>query len=263
MIKLRAYAKLNLSLKIVGKRKDGYHDIDSIMQSISLHDEVEIRSAASGIKVKCAPDIDKNIAEKAAKALLGEYKSAKGVEISIKKHIPLAAGLGGGAADAAAVLIGVNAALELNAHRNKLAEIGAKVGADVPFCLGGGTARVTGIGDKVERINPVTASSFIVVFPKIELITKTVYEKYDEVGAGEGGNDLENAAAAISPEMKKIKDRLIALTGGKWKMSGSGPTLFLELPDLSDADKYTDKIEELKLSYQIVKRMDHGVEIVA
>jgi len=263
-IKLRANAKINLSLKISGKRSDGFHDIDSIMQSVSLHDEVEVKAAASGIKIRCAPHIDGNIAEIAAKTLLDEIKLVKGVDITITKHIPLASGLAGGSADAAAVLTGMNLALGLNLHISKLMEIGAKVGSDVPFCLHGGTCRVTGRGDKVERINPKSGVAFILVCPKIELSTKAVYDAYDKTGAEKSnGNDLELAAIKIAPEIKNIKDLLMRSTGEDWRMSGSGPTLFLDLMDLSEAEKYTEKIRELKLDFHVVMRMDQGVELIS
>jgi 4-diphosphocytidyl-2-C-methyl-D-erythritol kinase len=262
-LKLRAYAKLNLSLKILGKRSDGYHDIDSVLQSISLHDEVEVKHASSGIKVTCSPHINDNIAEKAARTLLDELKLVKGIEINIHKHIPISAGLAGGSTDAAAVLIGMDHVLGLNLHKTKLMEIGAKVGSDVPFCIMGGTCRISGRGEKVEKANPHSGGSFILVFPKIELPTKSVYEEFDKVGASGNGNDLEKAAVSIVPEIKKIKDLLISSTGGNWRMSGSGPVLFLELMDLSEAEKHIEKIKELKLDHQIVMRMDAGVEIIS
>jgi len=261
-IKLRAYAKLNLSLKITGKRADGYHDIDSIMQSISLHDEIEVREAASGIKVKCSPDIADNIAERAAKTLLDEIRLVKGVEIHIKKHIPVAGGLAGGSADAAAVLTGMNAALGLNLHKHKLIEIGAKVGSDVPFCLVGGTCRVTGMGEMVERINPHSSGAFILVLPKLQLSTASVYGEYDRVGAGNSTNELEAAAIKVAPEIKKIIDSLVKATGGNWQMSGSGPSLFMQLTDISESEKHVEAINKLGLEFHVVKRMDQGVEIV-
>jgi len=263
-IKLRANAKINLSLKILGKRPDGFHDIDSVMESVSLHDEIEVKPAASGIKIKCTPNITVNIAEKAAKTLLDEIKLHKGVEITIKKHIPLASGLAGGSADAAAVLVGMNHALDLNLHIAKLSMIGAKVGADVPFCLQGGSCRVTGIGEKIEKINPQGGGAFLLVLPKLEVPTKAVYEAFDKVGAGESnGNDLEAAAINVAPEIKQIKDSLIKATGANWKMSGSGPAMFLKLADLSQAEMYIEKIKELNLDHQIVKRMDAGVEVIS
>jgi len=261
-IRLRAYAKINLSLKVISKRPDGYHDIDSIMQSVSLHDEIEIKTAPQGIRVRCIPDIAPNIAEKAAKTVLEGLKQAKGIDINIIKRIPLAAGLAGGSADAAAVITGIDRMYGLNLHRARLMELGAKVGADVPFCLTGGTCRVTGIGDKVEKVNPKSGGVFILVFPKIEVSTKEVYDAYDKFGPGNSGNDLESAAISVAPEIKKIKGRLVKSTGGDWRMSGSGPTLFLELSDLSEAEDHIGKIAELDLAHQLVRRMDKGVEVI-
>ncbi len=262
-VKLRAYAKINLSLRVIGKRSDGYHDIDSIMQSVSLHDEIEVKPAASGIKVTCTPGIDGNIAEKAAKTLLDEIKLVKGVEISIKKHIPVSCGLAGGSADAAAVLTGMSVALGLNLHKHKLIEIGAKVGSDVPFCLTGGTARVTGRGEKIEKANPQSGAAFLLVLPAMEVPTKAIYDEFDNIGAGSSDNELEKAAVSKFPRIAAVKEALKKSTGVTWKMSGSGPALFLELMDISDAEKYTEKIQGLKLNYHVVKRMDLGVEIVS
>jgi len=263
MIKLRAYAKLNLSLNVTGKRPDGYHDIDSVMQSISLHDEVDINVADSGIKVKCSiPGIEDNIAQKAAELLFAEAKVKGGVSIHIKKNIPLSAGLGGGSADAAATLIGLNKLLDLNLHKDKLLEIGAKIGSDVPFCLVGGTARCTGKGEIIERINPQTGAVFMLVIPKIEVPTKIVYNKYDEVGMGSSENALEKAAVTLFPEINKFKEILNRATGQAWKMSGSGPTLFLELGDLSDAEKYIQIVSKMDVFHHVVMRMDAGVEAI-
>jgi len=262
-IKLRAYAKLNLSLKIIGKRPDGYHDIDSVIQSISLHDEIAIQVCDSGINVKCSiPGIEDNTVLKAAEFLLKESKIKSGVNIKIKKNIPLAAGLGGGSADAAATLIGLNNLFQLNFHKEKLLEIGSQIGSDVPFCLVGGTARCTGRGEKVERINPQTGSAYLIVIPKIQVSTKIVYNKYDEVGSGGGVNELEKAAVSLFPAIGKIKVVLDHDTSDAWKMSGSGPTLYLELRDLSDVEKYLDVISKIDAVHHVVKRMDTGVEII-
>ncbi len=263
MIKLRAYAKLNLSLKIVGKRPDGYHDIDSIMQSISLHDEIDIKTADSGIKVTCSiPGIEDNSAHKAAQLLLDEAKIKNGVMIQIKKNIPLSAGLGGGSSDAAATLIGMNKLFNLNLHREKLLEIGGKIGSDVPFCLVGGTARCTGRGEKIEKMNPQTGSAFLLVIPRIKVSTKAVYEKSDDVGAGTSHNALEKAAVSLFPEVGRIKEALDRATGQDWKMSGSGPALYLALGDLSEAEKYLDAVSGLNADHHVVKRMDAGVDII-
>jgi len=261
-IKLRAYAKLNLSLKITGKRPDGYHDIDSIMQSISLHDEIDLKIIGSEINVHCSiPGIENNTVQKAAFLLLAEAKIKTGVNIQIKKNIPISAGLGGGSADAAATLIGLNKLFDLNLHRDKLLEIGAKIGSDVPFCLVGGTARCTGRGEKMEKINPRTGSSFMLAIPKVKVSTKVVYDKYDETGAGPSENALEKAAFSLFPEIGKMKKTLDKATGQDWKMSGSGPTLYIALGDLSEAEKYQDAVSSLNAIHHVVKRTDVGVEL--
>jgi 4-diphosphocytidyl-2-C-methyl-D-erythritol kinase len=260
-VRLRAYAKLNLSLKVLGKRPDGYHDIDSIMQSISLHDEIELKAIDSGVTVKCSiPGIEGNTAQKAAELLLAETKIKIGVHIQINKNIPLSAGLGGGSADAAATLIGLNKLFELNLHKEKLIEFGAKIGSDVPFCLMGGTARCTGRGEIISKENPKTGSAFLLVIPKVEVSTKLVYDKYDEVGRGASDNELERSAVALFPEIGRVKDLLIRETKQDWKMSGSGSALYVELRDLSDAEKYMDAIGRLNAVSRVVKRMDTGVE---
>ncbi len=260
-IKLRAYAKLNLSLSIIGKRPDGYHDIDSMMQSVSLHDEVDLKAIESGIKVKCSiPDIEDNTAQKAAELLLAEAKIKSGVSIQIKKNIPVSAGLGGGSADAAATLIGLNKLFDLNLHREKLLELAAKIGSDVPFCLVGGTARCTGRGDIVAKENPQTGAVFMLVIPNIEVPTKIVYDKFDEVGRGPSENELEKAAVALFPEISEMREILVCETKQDWKMSGSGPTLYIELRDLSDAEKYSETVSKINAVHHVVKRMDSGVE---
>jgi 4-diphosphocytidyl-2-C-methyl-D-erythritol kinase len=259
-IKLRAYAKLNLTLKINGKRPDGYHEIDSTMQSVSLHDEIDIKIIESGIKIKCSiPGIEDNIAQKAAELLMKEVKIKSGVDIQIKKNIPLSSGLGGGSADAAGTLIGLDKLFNLNLHKDRLLEIGAKIGSDVPFCLVGGTARCTGRGEMVERINPQTGSVFMLVIPKIEVSTKVIYNQYDKVGSGSTENALEKAAVALFPEIGKMKEALDRATGQAWKMSGSGPALYLELRDLSEAEKYMDTMNTLNVAHHVVKRTDVGV----
>jgi 4-diphosphocytidyl-2-C-methyl-D-erythritol kinase len=262
-IKLRAYAKLNLSLKVIGKRPDGYHDIDSLMQSVSLHDEIDLKVIDSGVKVKCSiSGIEDNTAQKAAELLLAEAKINAGVHIQINKNIPLSAGLGGGSADAAATLIGINKLFDLNFHKEKLMQLGAKIGSDVPFCLVGGTARCTGRGETVVRENPRSGASFILVIPRISVPTRQVYEKFDKVGKGSSENDLEKAATALFPEIGRIKETLISETKQDWKMSGSGSALYLELRDLSDAEKYMESVNKLDAIHHVVKRMDAGVDII-
>lgn len=259
-LRLLAYAKINLSLKVVGKRPDGYHDIDSIMQSVSIHDELEI-TPSEKLTVECSDKtIKDNIVLKAAEAVLSEAKANVGARIVIKKNIPVSAGLAGGSADAAATLIGLNDLFGLNLHSHRLAEIGLKLGSDVPFCLVGGTARCTGRGERIERINPQSTSAFVIVVPRMQVSTKEVYDEFDVVGSGNTGNDLEKAAMTRSPRIAAVKETLNKLTGSTWRMSGSGPAMFLELADISEMERYSASLDGLKLDHWLVKRADCGVQ---
>lgn len=262
-VKLRAFAKLNLSLKIVERRLDGFHNIDSIMQSVSLHDEVEIKAIPKGIVVNCsASNIKDNIASKAAKLLLDSSKTASGVEITIKKNIPLAAGLAGGSADAAATLVGIDLLFGLNTHKQKLSELGAIIGSDVPFCLVGGTARCTGRGESVEKVGPQGNDAFIIVVPKIEVSTKLIYENFAKHGKHQWINELETVTMEMFPELKRIKEKLMSATGKQWRQSGSGPSLFMEMVNVAEAENYIEKVSGLGHPYFIVSCKSHGVEII-
>jgi 4-diphosphocytidyl-2-C-methyl-D-erythritol kinase len=251
-LQIKAFAKINLSLKVSAKRSDGYHDIDSIMQSISLHDIVEIKPSSSGFKVKCSIDIPNNIAAKTAELMFGE--------ISIKKNIPLAAGLAGGSADAAAVIFGINSLYGLNLHFHRLMEIAAKVGSDVPFCLIGGTARCTGRGEKIEKVGPSSGDAFILVVPDISVTTKLVYEEFDKGLPVFAGNDLEGPAIRLFPGIKAEKEKLNGLTGKIWRMSGSGPSLFMELDNVSESERFTEVLSKNQIRFHVVVRVPQGVE---
>jgi 4-diphosphocytidyl-2-C-methyl-D-erythritol kinase len=261
-VKLRAFAKINLSLKIIGSRPDGFHDIDSIMQSVSLHDDVLIKAIPKGIIVNCSVSgIKENIASKAAKLILDHAKIDSGIEITIKKNIPLAAGLAGGSADAAATLIGIDKLFGLNTHKSKLLELGAIVGSDVPFCLVGGTARCTGRGENVEGVDPKGNDAFILVVPKIEVSTKLIYENFAKYGKQQGSNELEPVTMALFPELKKIKEKLISVTGKQWRQSGSGPSLFMEMVNIADTESFVEKISALGYPYYIVTAKTKGSEL--
>ena len=167
-IRVRAHAKINLYLDVVGKREDGYHNLETIFHSIGLHDEVIIRKRETqGIKVNCehpgVPCDSRNLAHRAAQCLSDEVGGIGGISIDIRKRIPVAAGLAGGSANAAAVLHGVNQLFELGFTQEMLMRLGAQLGADVPFCLHGGAALGLGIGDQLTRLpalSDVSSSPF-------------------------------------------------------------------------------------------------------
>ncbi|OUM93944.1 MAG: 4-(cytidine 5'-diphospho)-2-C-methyl-D-erythritol kinase [Firmicutes bacterium ZCTH02-B6] len=191
MLSVEAPAKLNLTLAVNGRRPDGYHLIESVMQAIDLTDCVELVPSAGGTIVHCAvpgvPTDETNLAVRAVEALRAALPPGRedpgGLEIRIHKRIPVAAGLGGGSADAAAALVGANALWGLGLDHAALARIGLQVGADVPFCLHGGTAVARGIGEQLEPVPEAAPLWGIVVNPGFAVSTADVYRLYDQLYA--------------------------------------------------------------------------------
>lgn len=216
-----APAKLTLSLRITGVREDGYHLIDAEMVTLDFADELRIEEGEGLAMLSDGPDLDPSD-NLVAKALALADSQAK---ITVIKRIPLGAGLGGGSADAAAVLrwAGID---DL--------EAAAALGADVPFCLVGGRARVSGIGEIVRPL-PLKPSVYTLMTPPFGCSTQAVYEMWDEMGgaeikapAGEVGNDLEPAALELEPRLAEYRDRLAEATGQTPRLAGSGSTWFVE-----------------------------------
>ena len=162
MIEEKAYGKINLALRITGRRDDGYHDIDTVFQSIGLYDTIRLEPADC-VEISCSepalPCDRSNLAYKAYEALRPYCKGKAGVRIHIVKKIPIAAGLAGGSTDCAAVLRGLNRLWHLGLSYDQLCRIGARLGADVPFCIRGGTARGTGIGEILKKLPSLPDSS--------------------------------------------------------------------------------------------------------
>ena len=198
-VTLRAPAKLNLSLDITGVRPDGYHTMDMLMQAVSLYERVTVRR--SGILRVTAngallPLGEKNTVWKAAVAFLQEVGLLAGAEIHLQKRTPVRAGMGGGSADAAAVLVGLNLLYGAKLPLGELCRIGATIGADVPFALLGGTARVRGVGDELLVLPPLRGCVFVVCMPGYGISTPQAFAAYDEVGAGRRP-DTDAAEAAL------------------------------------------------------------------
>ena len=185
-MKIKAYGKINLTLDVVGRRKDGYHLLDTVMQTISIWDELEIQhSRQPGVHLQCnkdsLPTDSNNTAFRAAKFFLEDRGlENEGVYIFIKKHLPSRSGMGGGSADAAAVLRGLNEMYGTGLSADKLMELGAKVGADVPFCVVGGAARCTGVGADVEPIEPMPQCWLVVCKPPTGMSTPRAYSLLDQ-----------------------------------------------------------------------------------
>jgi len=251
---LQAPAKINLYLKVVGRRPDGYHELSTWMQKLKLADEVALSSGSTGIKLHC-PGTDlaadeSNLAHKAAVLFFRKTGLKTGVEIELVKNIPIAAGLGGGSSDAAAVLTGLNKLFSAGLSDRELMELGLSLGADVPFFVSGCDAAIaTGVGEKLEEKASLKECWFVLVNPGFPVSTKWAFESFDSaqpvnfaltsgdnpyiLGREIDGsipeklfNDLESVTAARYPEVSKIKKELTDLGASGVLMSGSGPTVF-------------------------------------
>lgn len=249
---VKAPAKINLSLDVLRKREDGYHDVRMIMTTIDLADRLELTELAENrIEIvshnRYVPDDQRNLAYQAAKLIKERYGVQKGVSIVIEKTIPVAAGLAGGSSDAAATLRGLNKLWKLGLSAEELAKIGAEIGSDVSFCVYGGTAIATGRGEQIEHIPAPPPCWVILAKPQIGVSTADVYRnlKADRVahpdvdkmiqsieqGDYEGicssvGNVLEEVTFSMHPEVEHIKEQMKRFGADAVLMSGSGPTVF-------------------------------------
>ena len=249
---LKAYAKINLGLDVTGKREDGYHEVRMIMQTVNLYDTLfikEIDRNAIVIKTNKAflPVNESNIIYKAATLMKETYGIEKGFFVDLKKHIPVAAGMAGGSADAAATMVGINNMYRLGIPLDRLMELGVKIGADVPYCIMRGTALAEGIGEKLTRLASLPDCQILIAKPPISVSTKFVYEKLDLSEAvhpdidgmieclKEGSltgissrlmNVLERVTVTDHPLINEYKEEMIRLGALGSLMSGSGPTVF-------------------------------------
>ncbi|PFB80602.1 4-(cytidine 5'-diphospho)-2-C-methyl-D-erythritol kinase [Bacillus anthracis] len=249
---VKAPAKINLSLDVLGKRQDGYHEVKMIMTTIDLADRLELMELAEDrIEIlshnRYVPDDQRNLAYQAARLLKEKFNVKKGVSITIEKTIPVAAGLAGGSSDAAATLRGLNKLWNLGLTIDQLAELGAEIGSDVSFCVYGGTAIATGRGEKIEHIKTPPSCWVILAKPHIGVSTADVYgnlklnrvthpdvdKMVDVINAGDYkgicdtvGNVLEDVTFAMHPEVARIKAQMKRFGADAVLMSGSGPTVF-------------------------------------
>ncbi|MDD6308848.1 MAG: 4-(cytidine 5'-diphospho)-2-C-methyl-D-erythritol kinase, partial [Clostridia bacterium] len=211
MIEIKAHAKLNLSLDVVGKRPDGYHNLCSIMQSVRLADDITIRRNPD-ISILCdakyVPMDQQNTAYRAAKLFLDEAKQDGGVSIRIRKRIPVGGGMGGGSADAAAVLMGMNKLFGYPFSFKKLKEIGLRCGADVPFCMTGGTCLAEGLGEILTPLPAMPRCSILLVRPRFPLNTKQMFSgvKMDAITCHPDTEGIINAV--YNRDLKGICDRM-------------------------------------------------------
>jgi 4-diphosphocytidyl-2-C-methyl-D-erythritol kinase len=248
---LPAYAKLNLTLDVVGRRPNGYHDIDSVMQTVSLHDLLWIERTDCRVFEVVGPPIEgENLVLKAARELEGRLSRSLPFTIRLFKRIPMGAGLGGGSADAATFLKAANQLYQLGLKPAQLVQVATEVGQDVSFFLRGGTVRATGLGSIVSPLPPVSSGwRFLVVSPPVQVATRTVYEAVDgsfasarrTPGLIEGmdphgfGNDLEPVTRKLFPAMEEAVSRLRGVVPSL-TMTGTGAALFAVFPSRREAE---------------------------
>ena len=275
---LKAPAKINLGLDVLGRRDNGYHDVRMVMQSIGLYDNVTLEKVKEpGIWLKTnlyyLPVNEKNIAYKAAKLLMDEFSIAEGVKITLEKHIPVAAGMAGGSTNAAAVLEGMNQLFALGLSQKELMERGVKLGADVPYCIMKGTALAEGIGEILSPLSGLPECHILIAKPGISVSTKAVYEELDSkeipdhpdidgilMGLQEGnlkkivdsmGNVLERVTIQKYPVIDKIKQAMKDAGAMNAMMSGSGPTVFGIFEDRKMAESARRKIQKRNIAKDI------------
>lgn len=275
-VKLRANAKINLVLDITGKRDDGYHLIDTVMQSVSLFDRVAV-SKAKKITVRCGSlSGEENIAFKAASLFLAETNINGGARIKIKKNIPAAAGLGGGSVDAAAVLLALNKIYETNLTNNRLCDMALQLGADVPFFIEGGTKRAQGIGEVLTSVSALEKGYFILVKQSDKLSTGQMYKELDsndyphpnvqQLISAISGQDLEeiakgmdNCFACVNKPFG-LKERLLSEGALAVSLSGSGPTYFAFFEDKSKAENVYKALNKEKMECYLTTPEKNGIE---
>ncbi len=255
-ILIQANAKINLNLKILSKRIDGYHNIESTFQSIDLADFVSIEKAKNYFSGGIICPESENIILKAKNLLEKTVKKELPCRIHLQKVIPISAGLGGGSTDAAAILVGLNFLYNLNLNKRELAEIGIKIGADVPFFLYGGTCKVSGRGERIKPIK-IRVSKFFVLFrPHKRIETKMMYELYDKTG-----KDFLAICENICPEIKKLK-RYFSKFYLKPCLSGSGPTVFCQVNDYQLAKKIAEGYPEFNGDIFICHPQKEAIKVI-
>ncbi len=284
-LKLKSYAKINLYLQVLNKRKDNFHNIRTIFEKIGLHDQIILESRRDkSIRItsnaKNIPLGPRNLAFRSAKLLQDTFGVGKGVNIRIIKRIPVGAGLGGGSSNAAAVLSGLNKLWRLKLSQSKLSGLGRRIGSDVPFFLYDTSfAQGTSRGDKIKPLSNLKRVKFwhILVVPKIMVSTPIVYKKWDRLGnlkltkpksnvkmlllglrksntsliAKALINSLEEVTAKLYPEVRDIKDRLKSLGLKATMMSGSGPAVFSLISSRKEAVVLSRKVAGLNKSWQV------------
>ena len=273
----KAYAKINLGLDVVGRLENGYHQVRMIMQTVGMYDRLTFAAGESGIRIVTdsgeLPTGPDNLIYRAAVLLLETCGVEAGVDIRLEKHIPIAAGMAGGSSDAAATLQGLNDLFALGLTQERLRQLGVRIGADVPYCIMGGTALAEGIGEVLTPLPPAPRCTVLVAKPDLQVSTKYVYEHLDageswqhpdidgmrsaiESGSLPGvvsrlGNVLETVTAGAYSVIGQIKREMLTRGAMGSLMSGSGPTVFGIYGSREQAQDARSRLEETGLAREL------------
>lgn len=274
---IKAYGKINLGLDVIGKLPGGYHEVKMVMQTVGIYDELTFERTESGIEITTdSPELpadENNLIYKAAKLMKDRYHIREGIRIHLQKNIPIAAGMAGGSTDAAATMKGINRMFGLDISLLELMKTGVEIGADVPYCVIGGTALAEGIGEKLTPLELAPECYVLVAKPDISVSTKYVYEHLDmeriekhpdidgmveAIGRGslQGildrmGNVLETVTIPAYPVIHELKQRMKELGAVNSLMSGSGPTVFGIFLEKRVAQMALDRLEQERLAKQL------------
>ena len=268
VVNVRTPAKINLTLAVLDRRPDGYHEIESLVTPVGLYDDLSLRDLGDGqIRLVCdglaVPTGPENLVYRAAERLADRTPSRPGVEIRLTKRIPIGAGLGGGSSDAAATLVGLNRLWDLGLDRSTLAAVAADLGSDVPLFLDGGSVVIRGRGERVEPVELGWSGWVVLVVPPFGMSTAAVYERWEPVGspprsadevvrAGSSGkgldellfNMLERPAFALEPRLAGLHAGMIAMGAPRVRMSGSGATLFALFDEAGPAESFAAEVTQ-------------------
>lgn len=274
----KAMAKVNLGLDVLRRRQDGYHEVRMIMQSVDLYDVLTFeKTEAAGIVIrtnkKNIPTDQRNLIYKAADLLMQKYSITDGLRVTLEKRIPMAAGMAGGSTDAAAVFVAMNELFSLHMTQESMCELAVTIGADVPYCIVGGTVLAEGIGEKLTKLADAPACTLLIAKPSVGVSTKYVYENLhadklrqhpdidgmltaiceDDLDgvAKRLGNVLETVTVKAYPVIEKLKSWMMEHGAVNALMSGSGPTVFGIYKEAQEAQRACEQLRRLDLAQQV------------
>jgi 4-diphosphocytidyl-2-C-methyl-D-erythritol kinase len=275
-VRIKTHAKINLFLRVLGRRSDGYHEVETILHGIEMGDEIDVRLTDTGkVEIEMAladsvsellPPSEQNTVWHAAQHLIDHGARNEGVHIRILKRIPIGAGLGGGSGNAAGVLVALNELWKTELNRDGLLDVAGRVGSDVPYCISGGTALATARGESLTPLPSPETMWFVLGISHDPLLTRDVYAAWEPdpasepvgsaemtlaLGGGDVGevasllyNDLERPALTLRPELAELREALVAAGALGASLSGSGPTLYGIAKDEAHAREVAARVED-------------------